>query len=189
MNGRVIDKLIVLGIGNEYRRDDGVGHVVAAEIAARDLPGVQVVTGLGEPTAILEAWSGATLAVLVDAVAGSASPAGHVRRCTIDDLTDPVGISTHTAGITRTFALGQALGMVPDRLVIYSVDVDVADTGHGSGLTRAVAAAVPDVVTAVLAELAPALRLRCVGDRGQKTAHQQPQPARGVVEFGPGPRP
>ena len=144
--------VIVIGIGNEYRRDDGVGHAVAAEIAARELPGVRVVTTLGEPTAILEAWSGATLAVLVDAAVSTESTPGRVRRCTIGDLTCRAGLSSHALDITQTFALGQALGMVPDRLVIFTVEA--ADTGHGIGLTADVAAAVGDVVAGVLAELA-----------------------------------
>jgi hydrogenase maturation protease len=144
--------VIVIGIGNEYRRDDAVGHAVAAEIAARELPGVRVVTTLGEPTAILEAWSGATLAVLVDAAVSTESTPGRVRRCTIGDLTCRAGLSSHALDITQTFALGQALGMVPDRLVIFTVEA--ADTGHGIGLTADVAAAVGDVVAGVLAELA-----------------------------------
>jgi hydrogenase maturation protease len=48
--------------------------------------------------------------------------------------------------------LGEALGQIPDRLVVFTVDV--ADTGHGVGLSPAIAAAVPKVLDTVLAELA-----------------------------------
>ena len=33
------DEALVIGIGNDFRRDDGVGLAVAAEIAERRLPG------------------------------------------------------------------------------------------------------------------------------------------------------
>ena len=42
---------VVIGIGNDFRRDDGVGLAVADEIAKRDIAGVRVVTALGDPGA------------------------------------------------------------------------------------------------------------------------------------------
>ena len=50
---------VVIGIGNSFRRDDGVGLAVADEIAKRGLADVRVVTAIGEPRAILDAWTGA----------------------------------------------------------------------------------------------------------------------------------
>jgi hydrogenase maturation protease len=43
------DDVVVIGIGNDFRRDDGVGLAVAEELAKRNLPGVRVVTAIGEP--------------------------------------------------------------------------------------------------------------------------------------------
>lgn len=37
----------VIGIGNELRRDDGIGPAVAAEIQHRDIPGVRVSRRIG----------------------------------------------------------------------------------------------------------------------------------------------
>ena len=47
------------GSGNPFRRDDGIGPAVAAAIERRHLPGVRVVISDGEPSGLLEAWSGA----------------------------------------------------------------------------------------------------------------------------------
>ena len=136
---------VVIGIGNTYRRDDGVGLAVADELAKRDLPGVRVVTAIGEPGAILEAWSGVALAV-----EEGATP-GRIRRWTPGDVEVAAVVSSHALGLPLTYALGQALGQTPDELVVFTVDI--ADVGHGIGLTPAVAAAVPEVVEAILAEL------------------------------------
>ena len=142
---------VVIGIGNGFRRDDGVGLAVAARIAERGLPGVRVLTGTGEPAALLAAWSGATRAVVVDAAAGNQSTPGRIRRWTARDLDSAAVISSHAMGLAQTCALASALGRMPDELVILTIDT--ADTGHGLGMTSEVAAAVTDVVDAVLTEL------------------------------------
>jgi hydrogenase maturation protease len=107
---------VVLGIGNRHRRDDGVGPAVAGELAAHDLPGVRVVCCAAEPTALLDAWTGARLAVLVDAVAGGEP--GRVRCIGLGDLGAPAAVSTHELDLAGTYGLGLALGRVPRELVI-----------------------------------------------------------------------
>jgi hydrogenase maturation protease len=142
---------VVIGIGNDFRCDDAVGLAVADQIAERDLPGVRVVTGIGEPAALLEAWSGTARAVVVDAAAAADSTPGRIRRWTARDLDATAVVSSHALGLAQTCALGKALARMPDELVIFTVEV--ADTSHGVGLTPAVAAAVPDLVDAIIAEL------------------------------------
>ncbi len=151
-NGREVHGVVVVGLGNKYRKDDGVGVVAAAALGELALPQVRVITDVAEPLTLLEAWSGAELAVVIDAAITTPSIPGRVRRCTLDDLaTAPDGLSSHSIDIGRTRALGQALGRVPDALVVFSVDV--ADIGHGVGLTPQVARAVPEVVRLAAAEI------------------------------------
>jgi hydrogenase maturation protease len=142
---------VVIGIGNSFRRDDGVGVAVADRIAERGLPGIRVVTATGEPAALLEAWTAATRAVVVDAAAGNGSTPGRIRRWTARDLDAGPVVSSHAMGLAQTCALGQALGRMPDELVVFTIDV--ADSGHGVGFTPGIAAAVPELIDAILAEL------------------------------------
>jgi hydrogenase maturation protease len=142
---------IVIGIGNDFRRDDGVGITVAQRIAERNLSGLRVVSGISEPAALLEAWDGAARAVVVDAAAGANSTPGRIRRWTGPELETTAVVSSHALGLAQTCALGQALSRMPDELLVFTVDV--ADTNHGIGLTPAVAAAVPDLVDLIVAEL------------------------------------
>ncbi|BBY37310.1 peptidase M52 [Mycobacterium mantenii] len=147
MSGNVV----VIGLGNSYRGDDGVGIAAAEALDDMALPGVRVVTGIAEPMGLIEAWSGAGLAVVIDAAANPAVP-GRVRRCTACDVVDERSkLSSHGMNIGRTHSLGQALGRLPDALVVFTVEA--ADTGHGVGLSRPVAAAVPEVVDLVAAEI------------------------------------
>ena len=152
--------LVVIGIGNSFRRDDGVGPAVAAELIGRDLDGLRVITCAAETAALLDAWDGAALAVLVDAVLGGEP--GRVRRCSLDYLADAVPVSSHDLSVRQAYDLGRALGRAPQSVLV--VTVDVADTGHGQGLSPAVQAALPDAVRAVLA---------IVLKQADEAAHQQ----------------
>jgi hydrogenase maturation protease len=150
MTGGTVDA-VVIGLGNRYRGDDGVGVAAAAELNRLALPAVRVMTDLADPMRLLEAWSGATLAVVIDAAVGTPPRPGRVRRCGLSDVATGDGLSSHSIDVVRTHTLGQALGRVPDELVLLTVEV--ADTGHGVGLTPRVARAIPEVVGMAVDEI------------------------------------
>lgn len=149
--------VVVIGLGNRYRGDDGVGAVAAAELNRLALPGVRVVTDIVEPMSLLDTWSGAALAMVIDAAVATPPAPGRVRRCGLDDVDAPTdGLSSHGIDLGRTHELGAAIGRVPGELVVFTVEV--VDTGHGVGLTPRVAAAVPKVVGMVAAEIMRRIR-------------------------------
>lgn len=168
MTGGTVDAAVI-GLGNRYRRDDGVGAVAADELNRLALPGVRVVTDVVDPMSLLEAWSGAGLAVVIDGAIVPASPAsggGRVRRCGLTDVANGGdGVSSHGFDLARTHALGEALGRVPGELVLLTVDV--ADTGHGPGLTPRVERAVPEVVGMAVAEIDRWRRARALRSAGE----------------------
>ncbi len=151
--GGIVDAVdaVVIGLGNRYRRDDGVGVVAADELNRLALPGVRVVTDIVEPMSLLEAWSGAGLAVVIDAAVGAPAAPGRVRRCGLSDVATCDGLSSHGFDLVRTHALGEALGRAPGDLALLTVEV--ADTGHGTGLTPGVERAVPELVGMAVAEI------------------------------------
>jgi hydrogenase maturation protease len=144
-------RAVVIGVGNEFRRDDGVGPVVLAELARRGLRGVALTLSDGEPTQLLDAWAGVPLAVVVDAVLCEPSTPGQVHRATLSAPLQASTSSTHGLGIPEAVRLADALDRAPLRLVVYAVEA--ADVGFGLGLSDDVARAVPEVVRAVIAEL------------------------------------
>jgi hydrogenase maturation protease len=161
-------RAVVIGIGNPYRRDDGIGPEVATQIQGRRLPGVRVVISDGEPSGLLEAWEGADLAVVVDAVQRVPASPGSIHRLAASQLeTGCTAASSHGLGVPDAIRLGRALERLPRQVVILAVEG--ADTGPGTGLSGAVAAAVPQVVTAVMAELN---RLRGPDKPGDATPHR-----------------
>jgi hydrogenase maturation protease len=139
----------VIGIGNEYRRDDGLGPAVVARLRDVDLPpDVTLAECDGEPTRVLELWTGADLAVVVDAVRTGGDHGGHVYEVAVADLAEASTAATsHGVGLGATVDLARALGRLPARLVVLAVDG--TDFGFGTGLTPDVAAAVDPIVRRV----------------------------------------
>lgn len=146
---------LVIGLGNPFRSDDGVGPAVADELERLSLDGVRVLTVSDDPTELIDAWAGVELAVVVDAGVdpagdGNTTP-GRIRRWTPDADDPPAPVSSHVLDLPATYALGRVLGRIPQRLVVFAVDA--AEVGYGVTLTPAVAAAVPTVAAAVLSEI------------------------------------
>jgi hydrogenase maturation protease len=147
---------VVIGIGNEFRRDDGAGPAVVGRLRGRVPADVGLVITDGEPTRLIEAWTGAALAVVVDAVrvSGPHPPhPGRVHRFAVDrPATGTVqAASSHGFGLDDAIALATALDRMPARLIVHAIEA--ADLAQGPGLTPAVAAAVDVVARAILDDI------------------------------------
>ena len=124
-----------------------------ARLRALPLPAdVTLAVSDGEPTRLLDLWTGADLAVVVDAVHTGADHGGHVYELTVDDLAGTSTVDTsHRVGLGTTVELARALDRMPGRLVVLAVDG--TEFGYGPDLTPAVAAAVEPVARRVRAVL------------------------------------
>jgi hydrogenase maturation protease len=151
--------IVVIGVGNEFRRDDGIGPEVLSRLHGQAADGVRLVASDGEPARMIEAWAGAWLAVVIDAVLAvplrSPCP-GRLHRIVVDRTPTPDvhTVSSHGLGLGQSVALARALDRMPERLIVHAVEV--TDVGHGVGLTPAVAAAADALTAAVLRDLRPA---------------------------------
>jgi hydrogenase maturation protease len=145
--------MVVIGVGNEYRRDDGAGLAVVISLRDRVPPGVDLVLTDGEPTRLIEAWTGAEVAVVVDAVRADPPRPGRVHRFELDQTLAEATrtASSHGFGLDDAIQLALALDRMPGRLVVHAIEA--ADLGQGTGLTPPVAAAVDEVAGAVLSDL------------------------------------
>ena len=151
MNRPATNRAVVIGIGNEYRHDDGVGPALISALAEHDLPGVRLAVSDGEPSRLLADWTGVNLAIIVDAALCEPSHPGRIHRTCVDDVHPHGNASSHGLGIPEAVALARALDRLPDQMLVYAVEA--ADVTLGNGLTPETAAALPDLVSAVLADL------------------------------------
>ena len=116
--------MIVIGVGNAWRGDDGAGLAVARRVRELAPAGVEVREVEGEATALMDAWSGDDRVVVVDAAQSGAAP-GTVRR--FDARTSPLPArflrsSTHAFGVADAIELARSLGRLPAVLEVYAIE-------------------------------------------------------------------
>jgi hydrogenase maturation protease len=148
--------VVVVGIGNPFRGDDGVGPAVVAAAAERLPPGARAMELDGEAARLVDAWTGFDAAVLVDAVRSGTAPPGHIHRLEVGEDDGPTLVwrapgSSHSTGLAEAVSLARVLDRVPPRLVLFGVEGQRYD--EGTALSPAVAAAVDRVVALVVAEV------------------------------------
>jgi hydrogenase maturation protease len=143
--------MLIIGIGNAFRRDDGAGLAVARRLKALHLPDTAVLTHPGEGTSLMQAWQGAAHVVLIDAVQSGAPP-GTLHRIDASERDPAPAIfsgSSHTFGVAEAIALARTLGTLPPRLVIFGIEG--VDYTYGPGLTPEVENAVARATDAISA--------------------------------------
>jgi len=143
----------VVGVGNAFRGDDGVGLAVASRLRGRVPPGVAVVACEQEASRLIDAWEGAETALVVDAVRSGGAP-GTLHRFDAGDGPLPANVfrsSTHAFGVGEAIEVARALGKLPASVVVHGVEGRRFEAGDG--LTPQVRAAVEPAAQAVLADL------------------------------------
>jgi hydrogenase maturation protease len=149
-------KTVVLGVGNELFKDEGVG-VHAARILQAKLPpsgsNVEVIDGGTSP----DIWSlidGADKLIIVDAVRGGCEP-GTIYRFTPQQIVADRGLitSVHQMGILENLSLMELVGGKPEETVI--IGVEPADLEPGLELSAKLQERIPKIIQTVLGEICP----------------------------------
>jgi len=157
--------VIVIGLGNPGRGDDGVGRAVAIRLHGAIQADVTVAEADGEATELLDLLDGVDRAFLIDACV-SGAPAGTVRRFDITAGEMPPSASpcsSHGMGLAEALALAHALDQLPPCCIVYAVEGLCFEPG--AGLSAPVVAAVSRVVACVAAELADREKPECAVPR------------------------
>jgi hydrogenase maturation protease len=149
---------LVIGMGNEWRKDDGAGLAVARRLRGGvGLPDtVGVIELEGEPLTLMEAWSGSRETIVVDAL-GSGAPPGTIRRLDASSKRLPAELfrgSTHALGLAEAVELARALGRLPQRLLVYGIEGE--SFAAGSVLSPAVERAVEELARELSEQLGAA---------------------------------
>ncbi|KOG87455.1 peptidase M52, partial [Streptomyces varsoviensis] len=139
-------RVVVIGVGNAFRRDDGIGPALVRRLRERASvrplpPSVALIDCDGETGRLMSAWEGAELAIVVDAAHAHPGHPGRVHRFDHEGpYTRPAATSSHGLGLGEAVELSDALGRLPGKLLVLAVEG--ADSSLGTGLTPAVAATV-----------------------------------------------
>jgi hydrogenase maturation protease len=143
--------VLVIGLGNELRGDDGAGVCVIDRLRAdAQATGIGICERQGEPTELLDAWEDADAIVLVDTMR-SGAPAGTVRRFDASSHPLPTQLrassSTHALGLGETVELARSVDRLPGTVIVYAVEGRAFEVGDAlSPQVQAIVAGLADEV-------------------------------------------
>jgi hydrogenase maturation protease len=138
-------RILVIGVGNLSRGDDGLGILAARRLARSAPPGVVVREASGEGTGLLAMWEGEERVVLLDAVRTGSPPGTVVRVDAVRERVPPdwCRCSSHLFGVGEAIELARVTGRLPGSLVVYGIEGE--RFGFGEPLSPAVEAALAEL--------------------------------------------
>jgi hydrogenase maturation protease len=162
--------ILVIGMGNPYRCDDGIGLQIAKNLSKILPEEVKVQTHTNDALALMELWQKYDCVYLIDAVSAGlrCDPNGShdeeqvpVRLYRFDAAVEQLPpifftkYSTHSFSIQETIALCKNLGTLPKKLIIYGIE------GHsfhvGTELSGKVQQAISDITDCIKKEIEDSL--------------------------------
>lgn len=141
--------VMVIGVGNASRGDDGIGPAVAVAVARRANPTVDVRVSTSDPSRLIERWGSAETVIIVDAMVGDSEPGSvAVFDASLDPLPAELdALSSHGMGVSATVELARAMGRLPRRLLVVAVS---GESFEGTGMTPPVEHAVDEALRRVM---------------------------------------
>jgi hydrogenase maturation protease len=165
MTGADGEHVMVIGVGTEFRCDDGVGPAVIDRLRGTVPASVELLCCDGEPTRLMETWMHAAVAIVVDTVSGGDAAPGTLHRFVVpepaaDHVTPPVPgqpestaapASSHGLGLGAAIELSRVLSRLPALLILHGVQGEAF--GFGQRFSPAVSAAIDDLTARVRADV------------------------------------
>jgi hydrogenase maturation protease len=144
-----MSEALIVGVGQPYAGDDGVGREVVRRLRNQGIAAEEASDGAGL-LALLDGVD-ASRVIVVDAAVGAGPPGDVLVLLDPDDLPPPRHpVSSHGLSVPEALALARVLGCsVPVHVV--AIAIAPAAPMAGEGLTPCVAAAVDSAATLVRA--------------------------------------
>lgn len=145
----------LIGIGNSFRRDDGVGIAIVNRLKAQTNRSQDIVflECSGEGAELMELWAGFDRVFLFDAVMAGKAP-GTIHRFDASLASIPSDFfkySSHAFSLAEAVEMARILGRLPGKLIVFGIEG--TDFKHGEGLSPAVQEAIDIVTERVLREI------------------------------------
>ncbi len=146
-------EVLVMGIGNAYRSDDGVGLLAVRRLKEQSSNSFGTLEHNGEGADLMNCWEGADAVIVLDAVRSSAKP-GTLHRWDAGLRPLPAMAfrgSSHAFSLAEAIEMARVLGRLPQRLIVYGVEG--REFSAGTRPSPEVQAAVSYLVERVLQEV------------------------------------
>lgn len=154
------NKIIIIGLGNEFISDDGVGIFVLNELKNKLLQSVPdphnfIYEQLSEGgLGLLDYISGYNKCIIIDTILTRTQPPGTIYRFIQNPSTEPIKIkSSHQINLPQVIGLAKMLKIeVPDEIIIYGIEAEDITT-FKIGCTEKVQEAIPKLVMMIYDDL------------------------------------
>jgi hydrogenase maturation protease len=146
-------KTVVIGLGNLYMKDDGLGLRVAEELKKMNLgEAVSVQQRPEMDLAVIGELQDASKVIIVDAVKGGMKP-GTISKYTLTPRKEEIAAlpGLHSMKLSDLLDIAMSSGVLTCPVVI--VGVEPKDDSLGTELSSEVQSALPKVIEAVVGEL------------------------------------
>ena len=156
MMDAVKGELIILGMGNKFFGDDGVGIIIAEKLksifAENDKITIEETNWGG--LRIIDLLSGYRTAIVIDALLTGVRPAGFIHKLDYKDLIHSVRmVSFHDVNFATAVELARELKIpMPENISVYAIEINEADHFCES-LTDEVSNAVDKCIHMILNEI------------------------------------
>ena len=142
-------KRLLIGIGNPFRRDDGVGIHIVEKMRTLLPQGIDVLTQSGEGATLMQSWLDADQIVVVDAVRSQSTPGKihEINAATHRVPSEFFHYSSHAFGVAEAIELSRVLNQLPRRVDV--IGIEGKDFSEGIGLTAEVDAAAEQAIAKI----------------------------------------
>ena len=129
------EKALIVGIGNVFRSDDGVGPFIAEALAARGFPAI---VHAGDGAGLIELFERHDRVALVDATRSRVEPGTLLVFDAVAERlpAELFHYSTHRFGLAEAVETARALSALPESLMVYGIEG--AEFGAGTVLSQPV---------------------------------------------------
>lgn len=150
--------ILLIGIGNQYRRDDSIGLHIVRTLKKREMQDTCIVESSGDGAELIEMFKLFRMAIVVDAVSSGGKP-GTIYKFNVHEHSLPAQLSfqsTHAFGLEGAIELGRILKQLPSLLIVFAIEGE--NFSAGIGLSSRVEQSVQEVTEMVFNEVQTALK-------------------------------
>ena len=146
-----MNKLLVYGIGNPYRRDDAVGIRVAQRLAKEiKTNDIDVKWGSIDGIAILDEIVGYQRVIFIDSIKTKDGNPGNIYKINPESFKNSHSFSSHGINFVTALEFGKKFDLdMPERIDVYAIEIEDNDT-FSEECTPRVAAVIPKLVEEII---------------------------------------
>jgi hydrogenase maturation protease len=144
------DMILIIGIGNEFRSDDGYGLIIVRKLREKINSAVRVIEHSGDGASLMEEWKGFDKVIIIDAVCFGKKPGTvHLIDANKEHLPpEKMHHSSHIFGLNDAIETARVLKRLPQNIQIFGVEGKLF--GTGTSMSAEIHDTIPDVVDKIM---------------------------------------